>query len=158
MCNHATLGVIALNDCVAGFAVDCEQTLPTYLSLLVNFPKDVFRPGWRLQKPEPTFDEAQVMHIDGRLEADVGGFDALTTEERGERGARFFRPIQRAKDADYFSRVAANGSQSRVRTDPVPLHVIMLRNVPQEGIADGRIGTVVNPLIQFELSLEGKLL
>src|SRR6476469_4842219 len=69
-------------------------------------------------------------------------------DERGYRESLAFRPVQRTEDADRFPGIASNCFQTRIFSQPVPLDVIMLRRVPQEGVADRCVGGVEQLLSQ----------
>ena len=57
-------------------------------------------------------------------------------------------PVQGCKHPDNFSRVPAYGAESRVHSNTVPLNEIVLRDIPQKGIAHRGIGVIEQALVQ----------
>ena len=80
--------------------------------------------------------------------------ESLTADDGSQREPLLWRPIQGCKYSDYLAGIAANRAQSRIRRQAIPLHVVVLGNVPQEGIAHGRIGEVEYFVAHFDVDFE----
>ncbi len=137
---------------VALRAVLIEEFLSARAPLLVDRRQSRLlhriRPAGRLQRPQPVLEVSQVVRIRRGLKVDVRRPEPLAAQHRGDGPALPLLPVERREDADHLARVPADRADAGIGADAVPLHVVMLRDIPDERITHGRVRRVEQAIAQ----------
>ncbi len=89
------------------------------------------------------FEPLKVDQVNRGFEVDALLLFALAGQMRRQTEAGLFgRPIENAEDTDHLAGIAPQGAYPGITRQTIPLYVIWMGNVPQEGITDRCIGLV----------------